>query len=88
MKRVSVLVMSVLFAPPAAFAQALSKHEEFVPKSGKGPVVVVISGATGLPYYWSYAQRVAELGYFTVLIDGKGQPSRERRRRRTARRRR
>src|SRR3954462_3274983 len=62
---------ALMLAPIAALAQSISKHEEFVPKSGRGPVVVVISGATGVPYYWSYAQRVSELGYYTVLIDGK-----------------
>ena len=72
-----LLLLLVAFAPAAVFAQALSKHEEFVPKSGKGPVVVVISGATGLPYYWDYARRVAELGYYTVLIDGKDILTRE-----------
>ena len=64
-------------APAGAGAQAVSKHEEFVPKGGKGPIVVVISGTTGLPYYWSYAQRVSQLGYYTVLIDGKDILTRE-----------
>ena len=65
----------VLLLPLAALAQ--TKQEEFVPKSGKGPVVVVISGSTGLPYYWEYARQVSELGYYTVLIDGKDILTRE-----------
>jgi dienelactone hydrolase len=68
---------ALLLAPAATLAQALSKHEAFAPKSGRGPIVVVISGATGLPYYWDYARRVSELGYFTLLIDGKDILARE-----------
>jgi dienelactone hydrolase len=68
----------LLLLPLAALAQAISKHEEFVPKSGKGPVVIVISGSTGLPYYWEYARQVSDLGYYTVLIDGKDILTRER----------
>jgi dienelactone hydrolase len=42
-----------------------------MPKSERGPVVVVISGQSGTSHYRSYAKQVAELGYYTVLIDGK-----------------
>ncbi|MDB5802585.1 MAG: carboxymethylenebutenolidase [Rhodocyclales bacterium] len=43
----------------------------FNPSKPKGPIVVVISGQTGPPNYEFYAKKVAELGYYTVLIDGK-----------------
>lgn len=59
-----------LFARPAA-AQDGPPQEVFLPRAAKAPVVVVISGQTGMPNYRDYAQRVADLGYYTVLIDGK-----------------
>ena len=46
-------------------------QEVFLPKGEKGAVVIVISGQTGPPNYRRYANQVAELGYYTVLIDGK-----------------
>jgi dienelactone hydrolase len=46
-------------------------QEGFLPKSHKGPVVVVISGQDGVANYRGFAAQVAGLGYFTVLIDGK-----------------
>jgi len=60
-----------LLAPLAALAQDGPPQELFLPKGEKGPVVVVISGQSGTPNYRSYAKQVAELGYYTVLIDGK-----------------
>ncbi len=41
------------------------------PASGKGPLVVVISGQTGPNSYQSYAAELAKLGYYAVLLDGK-----------------
>ena len=46
-------------------------QEQFLPKSPKGPIVIVISGQSGTPNYRKYSSQVAELGYYTVLIDGK-----------------
>jgi dienelactone hydrolase len=69
--RLRRLLVGLVLAPATVFAQAISTHEEFLPKSGRGPVVVVITGATGASSYLSYAQRVAELGYYTVLIEGR-----------------
>jgi len=46
-------------------------QEVFVPKTENGPVVVVVSGQSGTPNYRKFAKQVAELGYYTVLIDGK-----------------
>jgi dienelactone hydrolase len=36
-----------------------------------GPVIIVISGHTGPTSYKTYAADLAQLGYYTVLIDGK-----------------
>lgn len=52
-------------------------QELFLPKSQKGPVIVVISGQSGMPNYRPYASQVAALGYYTVLIDGKDILTRE-----------
>lgn len=65
----ALALMTQLVSP--GFAQEGPPQEEFPPKSGKGPVVVVISGQSGTPNYRSYAAQVAGLGYYAVLIDGK-----------------
>lgn len=53
-----------LLAPAFATAQ-----EEIPPPSGKGRVVVVLSGATGPGNYRGIAARIATLGYNVVLYD-------------------
>jgi dienelactone hydrolase len=59
-----VATLLVLLVSPGAIAQ-----EEFPPPSGKGRVVVVASGATGIPNYRDVARRIAALGYDVVLFD-------------------
>ena len=59
-----VATLLVLLASPGAIAQ-----EEFPPPSGKGRVVVMASGATGIPNYRDVARRIAALGYDVVLFD-------------------
>jgi dienelactone hydrolase len=59
-----VATLLVLLVSPGAVAQ-----EEFPPPSGKGRVVVVASGATGIPNYRDVARRIAALGYDVVLFD-------------------
>jgi len=70
-------LMAAVLTPGASFAQGIPKYEEFVPKSGKGPVVVVISGSSGRLNYWTYAREVSRVGYYSVLIDGKDILTRE-----------
>src|ERR1043166_5714869 len=60
-----------IFVPPLGVAQDGPPQEVFMPKTERGPVVVVISGQSGTAQYRAYAKQVAELGYYTVLIDGK-----------------
>jgi dienelactone hydrolase len=68
---VTALVFALL-TPVMGWAQDDGPAQEvFLPKGEKGPVVVVISGQSGPPNYRRYADQVAELGYYTVLIDGK-----------------
>ena len=59
-----VATLLVLLASPGAIAQ-----EEYPPPSGKGRVVVMASGATGIPNYRDVARRIAALGYDVVLFD-------------------
>jgi dienelactone hydrolase len=62
---VSLAAMLVaLLAPQLAIAQ-----EEIPPPSGKGRLVVVLSGATGAGNYRVIAGRIAALGYDVALFD-------------------
>jgi dienelactone hydrolase len=63
----AVALMATLLAvlvPGRAMAQ-----EEFRPPSGKGRLVVVLSGHTGPGYYRRASAQIAELGYDVVLFD-------------------
>jgi dienelactone hydrolase len=54
-----------------AHAGSVSAADFYVPSSGAGPAVVLISGASGkLPYRW-YAMDVAKLGYTVVVVPGR-----------------
>lgn len=57
-------IVLALLAPGFATAQ-----DEFPPPSGKGRVVVVLSGATGPGNYRGISARIAALGYNAVLYD-------------------
>jgi dienelactone hydrolase len=46
------------------------RQTEYSPPSGRGPVVILLSGASGPDNYRSYAAEVARLGYYAVLLDG------------------
>lgn len=44
----------------------------YAPANGKpGPVIITISGQTGPTSYRPYAMKLAGLGYYTVLVEGK-----------------
>ena len=58
-------VLATILATGSAPAQ-----EEFPPPQGKGRLVVVASGAMGMPYYSGMAKQIAQLGYDAVLVDG------------------
>jgi dienelactone hydrolase len=64
-RHASLIAMLVaLLASQAAVAQ-----EEIPPPSGKGRLVVVLSGATGAANYRVVANRIAALGYDVALFD-------------------
>ena len=50
-------------------SQGAMAQEEFPPPSGKGRVVLMASGQTGIPNYRDEARRIANLGYDVVLFD-------------------
>jgi len=52
------------------------KREVFLPAKEKGAIVVVLSGFSGPDWYRGFSSRLAELGYYVVLIDGKVVPIR------------
>jgi dienelactone hydrolase len=52
------------------FSQTMRTMTPFVSPSGRGPIVIVLSGASGPEAYKSYAAEVAQLGYYAVLLHG------------------
>lgn len=52
---------------------ALAAHPPtfFAPPTTKGPVVVLVSGVNGVQAYQEFGLRLAALGYYTVLVDGR-----------------
>ncbi len=71
----SVLAMPVGAAPIKTPADANGPAQtEIPPPSGKGRVVIVVSGALGPDYNEDYAERVAKLGYDTILLKGRRHP--------------
>ena len=61
------LISMVAINTMAPFAQA---PKEIPPPQGKGRVVVVSSGASGMDHYETVSRAIAALGYDVVLYDG------------------
>jgi len=69
-----VLVAAAVNAAPGVSTEAGPEgpaQTAYAPESGRGPVVILISGQTGPASYQTYASEVARLGYYAVLVDGK-----------------
>lgn len=65
------LVVALALVSVIANAQGIApKSQEFVPKSGQGRVVVLISGQSGAANYVTVAQQFADAGFNVVLVDG------------------
>lgn len=69
-QRNTFLAFLLLFANGWVCAQLLPQREAFPPASGKGAIVVVVSGASGPKLYRDYSAMLAHLGYYVVLVDG------------------
>lgn len=67
---VRVLVVLMFLASWPAQAQDGPAQQVFAPKSGSGPVVVMLSGRTGAQAYVAAAQQIADAGFNVVLVDG------------------
>jgi hypothetical protein len=69
--RASILSAAlVTFAVQASAQDAALTQQEFVPKSGTGRVVAMVSGQTGPANYAQSAQELADAGFDVVLYDG------------------
>ena len=66
----SLLLLLACIALVVRADDAAPPQREYLPKSGTGRVVVVISGQTGASNYTSISQDFADAGYYTVLVDG------------------
>jgi dienelactone hydrolase len=53
---------------------AAPAQTEYPPPSGKGRIVIVLSGAGGPRHFRDVSAELAKLGYYTVLVDGKDIP--------------
>jgi dienelactone hydrolase len=42
----------------------------YAPEKARGPIVILLSGASGPNSYHSYAGDISRLGYYSVLLDG------------------
>jgi dienelactone hydrolase len=69
--RECVMKLMAAASAHAAATAALATETDIAPPSGKGRVVVVLSGIDGPDPLQDFANKVAQLGYFTVLLDGK-----------------
>jgi dienelactone hydrolase len=68
--------MFCVFSAVAIFTGCLSESkgppcEIFPPAGGKGAIVIVASGYSGPGFYRDFSAKLAALGYYTVLLDGK-----------------
>lgn len=69
--RLSALLCATLLAAGVAAQTQEPKREVFAPASGNGAVVIVASGASGPKAYRDFSAKLAALGYYAVLIEGR-----------------
>jgi carboxymethylenebutenolidase len=67
-----IFVISLVVALACACAtMPITKETAYDPPSGRGPIVILLSGASGPnDQYKRIAAEVAQLGYYAVLLDG------------------
>jgi dienelactone hydrolase len=69
MKTAASAALLAAFAVHASAQDTTLTQQEFVPKSGSGRVVVLVSGQTGPTGYVQSAQEIADAGFDVVLLD-------------------
>ena len=65
-----VIFVIALFGGCSSESQG-PQYEIFPPVRSKGAIVVVVSGYSGPGLYRDFSSKLAALGYYTVLMDGK-----------------
>jgi dienelactone hydrolase len=60
-----------LMGASAVAGETASDEIDLPPSSGQGRVVLILSGIDGTGPYKEYAEKIAELGYYAVVIDGR-----------------
>lgn len=65
------LVVGMALGVFASAAFAMRPATFFEPPTQKGPVVVLVSGIDGVESYREFGPRLAALGFYTVLLDGR-----------------
>ena len=66
-----IFAISLLAALTCSCATMLSNRSEYAPPSGRGPIVILLSGYGGPETTIHYATEISRLGYYAVLFDGK-----------------
>ena len=64
-------LLTVLWISSTVVQSQELKREIYIPSKEKGPAIVVVSGVSGTTAYREYSSKLAETGYYVVLIDGK-----------------
>jgi dienelactone hydrolase len=70
----SILTALIMMCFVFSSCAGLTAPVRYEPSSGKGPVVLMISGRTGPMLYAEFARRLAETGYHVLLYDGNDFP--------------
>ncbi len=66
-----IFICMVVIAGGCSAKQKRPQYETFPPAGGKGPIVVIVSGYSGTGLYRDFSSKLAGLGYYSVLMDGK-----------------
>jgi dienelactone hydrolase len=69
--RVLAVFWGIVFLAGCTSESKRPQYEIFAPAGGKGAVVLAVSGYAGTHYFRDFSSKLAELGYFTLLMDGK-----------------
>jgi carboxymethylenebutenolidase len=69
-----IIFIALLIVTPLISCAGMSAPGLFTPQTGKGRVVLMLSGQSGPTLYEEFAQRLADAGYYVMLYDGKDFP--------------
>ncbi len=66
-----IFIIFLLLASMCSCATLPSTRTDYAPPSGRGPIVILLSGYQGPESTIHYATEISQLGYYAVLYDGK-----------------